>query len=212
MNIKIAIADDHPLVVSGLRNILPSYPHIQLAATYPDGEKLLAGLEGELPDVLILDIHLPGKNGDELVPVILKKYPDLKILTLTNFDSTLYVQTMFTHGVRGYILKSAENEELIQAIEIVFAGEEFIEPSMKEKMDHIASKIKKSVTSKSSLTNREKEILQMVVDGSTNQDIAEKLFLSVKTVENYRNNIMMKLEVTNAAMLVKKALRLGLAE
>jgi DNA-binding NarL/FixJ family response regulator len=212
MSINIAIADDHPLVVSGLRNILPTYPHICLKGTYPNGMSLLAGLEMEQPDVLLLDIHLPDKTGDELVPLILKKYPDLKILTLTNFDSTIHVNTMFSHGVKGYILKSAENEDLIEAIEMVYRGEEFIAPSMREKMQHVAYKIKKAFSSKSTLTPREKEILQLVVDGSTNPEIAAKLFLSAKTVDNYRTNLMMKLEVNNAAALVKKALRLGLAE
>ncbi len=212
MSIRISIADDHPLVVNGLQNILPMYPHIELIGTYPNGAALLKGLEIALPDVLLLDIHLPDRLGDELVPVILKKYPDLRILTLTNFDSTIYVNTMFAHGVKGYILKTAENELLVQAIETVHKGEEFLAPSMKEKMQHVASKIKKAFSSKASLTPREKEILQLIVDGCTNPEISQKLFLSIKTVDNYRTNIMMKLDVNNAAALVKKALKMGLAE
>lgn len=212
MTIRIAIADDHPLVIGGLRNILPDYPHIVLTDTYSSGLSLLEGLEHSIPDVLLLDIHLPDKAGDELVPVILKKYPELKILTLTNFDSMLYVNRMFAHGVKGYVLKSADNEMLIQAIETVYKGEAFIAPYMKEKMQHVASKMQKAFSSKSSLTPREKEILQLIVDGRTNPEIAQQLFLSVKTVDNYRTNIMMKLDVNNAAALVTKALRSGLAE
>lgn len=212
MNIRIAIADDHPLVVEGLRNILPMFPHIILCGAFPTGTELMKGLEKELPDVLLLDIHLPDKTGDELAPLILKKYPQLKILTLTNFDSTIYVNNMLGNGVLGYILKTATNEELIQAIEMVNQGKEYITDAMKEKMQYVDNKIRKAFSSRASLTPREKEILQLVVDGFTNPEIAQKLFLSIKTVDNYRTNIMMKLDVNNAAALVTKALRTGLAK
>ncbi|HTM66322.1 MAG TPA: response regulator transcription factor [Flavipsychrobacter sp.] len=212
MSIRIAIADDHPLLVEGLKKILPTFPGISLFGCYYTGKELLNGLEQYLPDVLLLDIHLPDKNGDELVPIILKKYPSLKILTLTNFDSTIYVHHMIAHGVLGYILKTATNEELIEAIQTVSRGEQYISDAMKEKMNDVDSKIRKAFSSRASLTPREKEILQLVVDGHTNPEIAQKLFLSVKTVDNYRTNIMMKLDVSNTAALVTKALRTGMAK
>jgi len=212
MSIRIAIADDHPLVVEGLRKVLPMFPGMSLCDTYRNGTELLNGLEKSLPDVLLLDIHLPDRNGDELVPVILKKYPGLKILTLTNFDSTVYVHHMLSHGALGYILKTATNEELAEAIETVNRGAQYVSDAMKEKMHDVDSKIRKAFSSRASLTPREKEILQLVVDGFTNPEIAQKLFLSIKTVDNYRTNIMMKLDVSNAAALVTKALRTGLAK
>lgn len=212
MSINIAIADDHPLVLEGLRKILPMFPGMNLCNTYRTGMELMNGLEKKLPDVLLLDIHLPDKNGDELVPVILKKYPHLKILTLTNFDSTIYVHHMLSHGVLGYILKTVSNEELIDAIETVSRGEQYISETMKEKMHDVDSKIRKAFSSRATLTPREKEILQLIVDGFTNPEIAQKLFLSIKTVDNYRTNIMMKLDASNAATLVTKALRTGLAK
>ncbi len=210
MIINIAIADDHPLVINGLKNILPMYPHIRLTGTYANGVALMDGLAVHQPDVLLLDIQLPGKNGDELVPVILKKHPELRILTLTNFDSPLYANTMFTRGAHGYILKTAADELLIAAIEKVYSGEMFVEKAMQEKMEHAAYRVKKAFLSKSELTPREKEVLQLIADGETNIRIGEKLSLSAKTVDNFRTNIMLKLEVNNTAALVKKALLQGL--
>ncbi len=212
MNIRIAIADDHPMIIKGLKNTLSSYPNMELTGTYANGKELVKGLQEAEPDVLLLDIQMPGKNGDELAPVILRKYPNIRILTLTNFDSTLYVTNMLRHGVHGYLLKTTEEDVLIEAIETVYQGKEYIEPAMREKMQQLAIRINKTVTSKSALTPREKEILQLIVDGLTSPQIAEKLFLSLHTVENYRLSILLKMDVTNTAQLVKKALRHGLAD
>jgi DNA-binding NarL/FixJ family response regulator len=212
MNIKIAVADDHPMIIKGLQNMLSSYQHISLISTYATGELLLAGLQHEQPDVLLLDIQLPGKTGDELAPIILKKYPDMKILTLTNFDSMLYVNTMMRHGVHGYLLKNTDEEVLIKAIETVYNGGEFLEPAMKEKMQHLTLKMQKENYSKIALTLREKQILQLIVNGKTSHEIVEKLFLSINTVNNYRARIFIKLDVNNMAELIKKALTLGLVD
>ena len=199
------------MMIQGLAHVLLRYPHIRLAGTFLNGTELLAGLEEGTPDVLLLDIQLPGKTGDELAPLILKKYPELKILTLTNFDSTLYANNMMKHGVHGYLLKTADEKVLIKAIETVFHGDIFIEESMRSRMQQIDHKIRKAVSSKSSLTPREKEILQLLVNGDTCPEIAEKLYLSTGTVENYRVSILLKLDAKNTAALVSKALKLGLA-
>lgn len=212
MSIRIAIADDHPIVIDGLQNMLLLHPDIILTGTYNGGQSLLDGMQHDLPDVLLLDIQLPDRSGEELTPVLLKKYPDLKILILTNFDSTLYVSNLFALGAHGYILKTAKKERLIEAIKTVHDGNKFIEPSMQEKMDQSMARIEKRSSSKLALTLREKEILQLIVDGYTNPEIAKKVFLSLNTVENYRTNIMLKLDVNNAAALVKKALQSGLAK
>lgn len=211
MIIKIAIADDHPLVINGIENILPLYPHLQLIGAYADGNALLSGLELLQPDVLLLDIQLPGQTGDELTPILLQKYPELKILVLTNFDSPLYANAMFVHGAHGYILKTASKEMLTHAIETVFKGDRFIEPTMQENMEQASYKIQIALSTKFSLSPREKSILQLIVDGLTTAQIAQQLFLSAKTVENYRSNIMVKLDVSNVASLVKIALKTGLA-
>ncbi len=209
--INIAIVDDHPLVINGMENMLRRYPSIALLATYSSGAALLEGLERQVPDVLLLDIQLPDQTGDQLAPLVLKKYPQLKILTLTNFDSTLYVENMLRHGVQGYILKTAEEKDLILAIECIYNGDFFMDTVLKAKMEYTANRVLKRTTSRSTLTQRENEILQLLVNGNTCPQIAEQLFLSVNTVVNYRASIMLKLEVGNTALLVKKALMLGLA-
>jgi DNA-binding NarL/FixJ family response regulator len=212
MSIRIAIADDHPMVITGLQNMLSGYPHITIVGVYPNVVELLKGMKLNLPDVLLLDIQLPDKTGDELAPVLLKKYPQLRILILTNFNSTLYVNNMLRHGVLGYLLKTTDNKTLVEAIETVYKGEEFLQPSIKEKIDQADKRIKREVSTKSALSIREKQILQLIVNGDSNQQIADSLFLSLRTVENYRFNLAFKLDAKNTAMLVSKALKLGLAE
>lgn len=212
MNIQIAIADDHPMIIDGLQNILPHYPELTLKGCYKNGQALLEGLETQRPDVLLLDIQMPDITGDELTPVLLKKYPDLKILVLTNFDSALYANNMFKRGASGYLLKTAENATLIEAIKTVYAGGQFIENTMKEKIREMSIRDKNASFSKSTLTPREMEILQLLVNGCTAPQIAEQCFLSLRTVVNYRTSIMLKLQVNNTATLVKKALTTGLAQ
>lgn len=212
MKIRIAIADDHPMIIGGLQNMLAAYPHIVLEGTYSTGAELIKGLQQQQPDVLLLDIQLPDKTGDELATTILKKYPEQKILTLTNFNSMLYVHNMLRIGVKGYILKTTDPETLIKAIEEVYKGEEFIDQAVKSKLGQYATKIKKEANLRPTLTLREKEILKLTVNGDTIQEISEKLFIGLRTVEYYRSNLLLKLEVKNMAALIKKALEMGLAE
>ncbi len=162
--------------------------------------------------MLLLDIHLPGKSGDDLAPVLIKTYPTLKILTLTNADSALYIRNMLRHGVHGYALKTIDPEVLVQAIELIHKGEQYIAPSIREKVEDMSLRNKKESFLKAKLTPREKEILKLVVEGYTGQEIAEKLFVGFKTVEYYRINLLLKLDVKNTAALVKKALELGLID
>ncbi len=210
--IRIAIADDHPMIISGIKNILSDCDYISFSGAYADGRQLLLGLSESLPDILLLDIQLPDKTGDKLILEILKKYPALKVIVLTNFDSTLYVSNMMRNGAKGYLLKTADKKTLLEALEMVQAGGEYIEPSLKQKVELIETGINRTIAAKFILTAREKEVLQLIVNGMTNAEIAQALFLSVHTVENYRDNILMKMEVKNTASLVKKALTLGLAE
>lgn len=210
--IRISIADDHPMVIDGIKNMLKGHKNITIIDTYKDGKELMQGLQAKQPDVLLLDIQMPEKTGDELAPVITKKYPDVKILTLTNFNSTLHVQNMLRHGVLGYLLKTTDKETLVNAIVTVSQGEIFLQQEMREKMDNVGLRIKREVSTKSNLTPREREILQCIVNGDSSQEIADKLFLSIRTVDNYRVNILLKLDAKNVATLVRKALELGLVE
>jgi len=208
--IKIAIADDHPMIIQGLKNMLSSYAHVRIINTYANGTDLMAGLQKKVPDILLLDIQMPGKTGTELAPMILEQYPELKIITLTNFDSGLYAHNMLQAGVSGYLLKTTEESMLVKAIEQVYAGSTFIEPSVQEKLELLRGKTNRAFTTKSDITSREKQILQLIVDGHTDVEIASKLYLSVYTIKHYRISLLLKLDVKNAAALVKKAIQLGL--
>jgi DNA-binding NarL/FixJ family response regulator len=211
MAIQVFIADDHPLILQGMQTLLSRHQHILLTGAFSSGAGLLEGLARSVPDVLLLDIQMPDRTGDELAPVLLKDYPSLKILMLTNFDSTLYVHNMLRHGVHGYLLKTSEEESLIHAIEVVHGGGVYIDPVLRDKMEQIPEKTKRIHTTKSNLTSRETEILQLIVDGYTDPEIAQQLYLSLNTVKHYRISILLKLDVKNTAALVNKALKLGLA-
>lgn len=192
--------------------MLQGYEHISLIAAFNDGEALLEGLAEQQPDVLLLDIQLPGKPGDELVPVILKQYPDISILALTNYNSSLYITTMFRQGALGYLLKTTQQHTLIEAIETVFRKEAFIEPSLKSKLQQEEGQQHKNIYARLSLTIREKEIIHLLAAGKSNQEIAGTLFIGYNTVRNYRARIFAKLEVNTISELVKKVLTLGLDE
>lgn len=208
--INVAIVDDHPMVLHGLRAVLLNYPNIQVEGMYKNGRELQEGLTQSVPDVLLLDIQLPDIPGDELAPELLENYPDLKILVLTNFDSALYATKMEWIGVHGYLLKSADESILIEAIESVYAGGHYIEKAIQDNIDRNPLRSKKILAAKTALTPREKEVLQLIVDGLTDEKIGETLFLGLNTIKHYRMTLLLKLDVNNTASLVGKALKLGL--
>ena len=204
--IKVAITDDQAIVVNGLQKILGGYPHITLIGTYSNGENLEIGLAEQLPDVLLLDIQMPGKTGIELAGIINKKYPSVKIIALTNIDILIQVKKMLQQGCMGYLLKDTSPDTLILAIETVYKGEQFLyEDLQKQLINNIFDPKSQPI-----ITRREKEILELIVNQYTNQQIADTLYLSLRTVENHRNNLLQKLNVKNTAGLVKVALTEGL--
>jgi DNA-binding NarL/FixJ family response regulator len=211
MKIDIMIVDDHPMIIDGLKNMLREYEHISLIGAYNDGEALLEGLTDRQPHVLLLDIQLPGKPGDELVPIILKQYPGIGILALTNYNSSLYISTMFRQGALGYLLKTTQQHTLIEAIETVYRKETYTEPSLRAKLQQEGQR-NRNIYPRLSLTIREKEIIKLLAAGKSNQEIAETLFIGFNTVRNYRARIFAKLDVNTISELVKKVLTLGLNE
>ncbi len=208
--IHVAIADDHQLVINGVKDMLSNCTTMQLQATYLNGSALLAGLKQQQPDVLLLDIHMPDIRGEEIVLILQRDYPDIKILALTNFDNTLYANNMLQNGALGYLLKNTDKETLVAAIETVYEGKRYLSGEMENRITDFKKKINRKTAAKYSLTPREKEILRLLAKGFSNQQIAEELFLSKRTVENYRLNLSLKLEAKNTAGLVKYAIELGL--
>ncbi len=210
--IKVMIADDHQMVIRGLRDMLQEVAHVAVIGTCETGKELMAALADNQPDVLILDIQMPELSGDEVAPIIHQKYPGVKILILTNSDQVYHTQSLLQKGALGYLLKNTDPDTLIQAIETVFNNRQFIDPYMKEKLVDEAVHGRKEDSGSFTLSRREREILQLIALEYTSQEIADKLFLSQRTVNNYRLNLLYKLDVKNTAGLVRKAISLGLVE
>lgn len=210
--IKIAIVDDHPLIVNGLQNMLRFIPDIEILGAYTTGKALLDGFTKSLPDVLLIDIQMPEKTGAELAKIIKQKYPSVRMIALTNLDNNFYVKSMVRSGVSGYVLKSAEQDILLNAIRTIHDGGEYFEPGMKETILQDIAKSRKTTGASAPLTRREKEILILIANECTTPEIAAKLFLSINTVETHRVNLLLKLDAKNTAGLVKKAMQMGLVE
>lgn len=210
--IRLAIVDDHPMILEGLQNMFATLPGMQLDGTYSDTEALLLGLKINLPDVLLLDIQLTGQSGDEVLPQVIELYPDVKVVVYTQEHNVLYVYNMLKMGAYGYVVKTSAPRVLISAIQSAYNGSEYIDPVLQCVYNDFVSKMKKQSYLKLHLTQREKEILQLITDGLSSQEIADTLFISIRTVEYYRLNILLKLDVKNTAMLVKKAVNMGLVK
>lgn len=212
MSIKVVITDDHPLAVSGIKTLLNDFKHIEVINTYYSGKALLDGILHQQPDILILDILLPDMSGRELTPLIVKQYPKTRIIAITSLDAPAIVQSMMQSGCSGYLLKGADQQTLLKAIEAVYRGEEYIEPALKEHVMHYMFKNAKHNADVLKLTPREKEILQLIVAEYTTQEIADKLFISFRTIETHRYSLLQKLGAKNIVGLVKIAIKLGLVE
>lgn len=204
--IKVAIVDDQVIILNGLQKILADANHIHITGLFHDGDDLLLALEKEQPDVLLLDIQMPHKSGLELATIISKKYPQIKMIALTNVDVLTQMKQMLQKGCLGYLLKDVSPGILIKAIETVYGGEQFLNEELKKQLLNSLS----GHGEKQLITRREKEILKLILEENTNQQIADKLFLSLRTVENHRNNLLQKLNAKNTAGLVRIALQEGL--
>lgn len=209
--IKIAIADDHQLILNGLKAILNESTEIDIAFTVTDGQQLLQQLEIEVPKLLLLDIELPDSNGIDLCKTVKIKYPGIKIIALTNHEETVYVRKMMKSGADGYLLKGTDQATLIEAITTVAKGEQFIDDSIKKNILQETISGKKA-DSMLKLTKRENEILSLIANEYSNQEIADKLFLSIRTVESHRLSLSQKLNVKNTVGLVKEAFLRGLVK
>ncbi|HEY8894651.1 MAG TPA: response regulator transcription factor [Niastella sp.] len=204
--IRIAIADDHSLVINGLQKIFSTSTEVEIIGTYSNGDQLLAGLQQRQPDVLLLDIQMPGKNGIELAGMVHKLYPEIKMIALTNVEIIYQVRKMMKQGCMGYLLKDVDADTLFSAIQQVYNGEMVVHEKLKTDItNHLLSN-----NQPQQITRREIEVLQLIAQELTTAQIAEKLFISFATVENHRNRMLQKLGVKNTAGLIKKGMEQGL--
>ncbi|HEY1202345.1 MAG TPA: response regulator transcription factor, partial [Niastella sp.] len=180
-------------------------------AVYATGNDMLKQVGTSLPNVMLLDMNLPDLEGPDLARQLLKKFPSIKIIVLTSSDVTVQVKKMLQIGCQGYLLKDSDDKTIVQAIETVYNGGQFLSPIIQQQLvnDMFKSKNQKQNTL---LTRREKEVLQLITQEFTNQEIADKLFISLHTVDNHRSSLLQKLDAKNTAGLVKKAIENGLVE
>jgi len=207
--IKVIIADDHVIFRQGLQNLLQSSKHIAIAGEAGAGPETIDLVSRENPDIAILDISMPGLDGFEILQRIQSLGIRTKVIFLTMHKDTLTAKRALQSGASGYVLKDNAFEDLLYAIRTVSAGGTFISPSVSESILKAPANEGKEPQI---LTLREREVLGLIASGLTNKQIADKLFISVKTVETHRTNIMQKLDVHTIADLVRYAIKIGLIE
>ncbi len=201
---KIFIVDDHYMVIEGIRSLLQNEKGIEWAGHATNAASCLAFLQQQLPDVILMDINLPDKSGIDLCKEVREKYPSVFIIGLSTFNQQSFIQKMMDNGASGYVLKNATQEELMEAIQTVAKGKTFLS-------DEAALSLRKTNTGTTPvLTRREKEVLELIAEGMTNNEIAIKLFISVTTVDTHRKNLLAKFGVKNTAALIKTAAQMQL--
>jgi DNA-binding NarL/FixJ family response regulator len=208
---RILLADDHSLIRHGIKNIIKKQKTLQVVGEVSDGEGLLNFLGGGSVDLIILDISMPKINGVEVAGQVKKKFPGIKILMLTMHDSQQVFYNAMMAGADGYLLKDESGEELLVAIEKVQSGRKYISPALAEGVTDDVFRMyrdgKKNLHQR--LSKREKEVLQLVVDGNTSREMADLLGLSPRTIDHHRSSLLKKLNKKNSIDLVNFAVRSG---
>jgi DNA-binding NarL/FixJ family response regulator len=209
--IKVLICDDHALVRSGLHRLLEAESDFDVVGEAADAEQAVAGVAELIPDVLLLDVVMPGRSGIDAIPDLLAASPETQILVLSMQDDPSYVRKAFSAGAHGYLLKEAADAELVQAIHDVASGHRYVHPALGARLA-AAEAEKHDRAEADPLSEREHEVLRLLALGHTNQEIAKQLYISVRTAETHRARIMQKLRLSSRAELVRYALATGVLE
>lgn len=212
MAVKIMIADDHSMIREGLKNLLELDGDIQIIAEAVDGEDCLEKLQLVKPDVLLLDINMPKKNGLEVLKSLKSRRSKLKVLVLTVHNETEYLMKAVDIGVNGYVLKDSESAELKKAIFIVADGETYIQPSLIPALNAKMIETNKDAEKIKSLTKRELDVLKLLAVGMFNKEVGKRLEISERTVKNHVSNIFKKLGVTDRTQAAVFAIRNNLVQ
>ena len=210
--IRILLADDHTVVRKGLRLLLSGQPGFNVVADAADGRDAIALTERHLPDVVVMDVAMPGLNGIEAARQITNKLPQVAVVFLSMHSDEGYVLKALKSGARGYLLKDSAEQDLINAVVAVSEGKAFFSPAISKMLveDYLRQMQDRQVEdSYELLTNREREVLQLLAEGRGNKDVAALLNLSLYTVETHRGNILQKLNLHNQAELILYAIRKG---
>ena len=209
--IRVLIVDDHAVLRSGLHLLLDAQSDIEVVGEAGDVKEAVFETRDKKPDVVLMDVVMPGQTGIEGVPLVLKEAPEAKVLVLSMQDDPRYVHEAFAAGAAGYILKEAVDAEVVGAIQRVAAGDHYVHPALGARL--IAAEAQEKAREEADpLSDREREVMRLLALGHTNQEIAKMLFISVRTAETHRAHIMQKLRLSTRAQLVRYAIDQGLLE
>ena len=209
--IRVLVVDDHSVVRSGLRRVLDAEPDIETVGEAPNAERAVFEAMEHKPDVVLMDVVMPGKSGIEGTPAVLQAVPETRVLVLSMQDDPRYVREAFEAGASGYVLKEAADTEVVAAVRAVAAGERYVHPALGARLVAAEAEERRRADA-DPLSDREREVLSLLALGHTNQEIAQKLFISVRTAETHRAHIMQKLRLSSRAELVRYALAEGLLD
>ena len=207
-SIRVLVCDDHALVRSGLHKLLECEPDLEVVGEAANADEAIERSRADRPDVLLLDVVMPGRNGIDALPDILGTAPATKVLMLSMQNDPAYVRQAFAAGASGYVLKDAADTELVEAIHTVAGGRRYLHPLLGARLA-AADARSETQTVRDPLSEREHQVLRLLALGHTNQEIAEQLFLSVRTAETHRARIVQKLGLKTRAEIVRYALNSG---
>jgi DNA-binding NarL/FixJ family response regulator len=200
--IRIFIVDDHPMVIEGMLSMLQQQPSIEVAGYAMNAASCLGFFVSNSADVVLMDINLPDKSGTDLCKELKQRFPQMQILGISNLNQGSYIREMMNQGASGYVLKNVSKNELLDAIQRVHRGQQYLSLEVSQAM-RLETQRQESLPL---LTKREKEVLKLIVEGLTNPAIAEKLFVSLSTIESHRKSLLAKFQLKNTAALVRVAL------
>ncbi len=212
--IKVIVADDHKMIRDGIKSLLKEEPDIQVIGEASNGREVLLLLEEEPVDLILMDIDMGKYNGIETTQQVAKLYPDVKVLIISMHNDSSYITKALEAGAKGYLLKDAGKQDMLRGIDQLMQGEIYFGKGVSAKLlDHIQGKNKSSKRKAGiPLSRREIEVLKLISDEYSNPEIAKKLFISIRTVDTHRRNLLTKLGVKNTAGLVKYAIKHGLVD
>lgn len=205
--ITVLLVDDHPLVMDGIRSCLETYDHIKVVGSATSGQESLEKAAQLQPEIVLMDINMPGLNGLDATELFRERFPDIKLLILSMHDNREYIATALSFGARGYVLKDVPSKEIVTAIEAVHQGGTYFSSGVSEILLSHGDAEKSGP-----LTTREQTILLMLSEGQSNKHVARELEISVRTVETHRRNIKKKLSINSTAGLTRYAIENGLVK
>ena len=209
--IRVLIVDDHAVLRSGLHLLLDAQSDIEVVGEAGDVKEAVFEARAKKPDIVLMDVVMPGQSGIDGVPLVLREAPEAKVLVLSMQDDPRYVHEAFAAGAAGYILKEAVDAEVVNAIVRVAAGDHYVHPALGARL--VAAEAEERAREEADpLSDREREVMRLLALGHTNQEIAKTLFISVRTAETHRAHIMQKLRLSTRAQLVRYAIDQGLLE